>query len=90
MAEKKEKVNEKEIGEVSTFFAHVGVIAVKLSAPLAVGDKVHVKGHTTDFMQKISSMQIEGTKVEKAKKNDHVGIKTSERARPGDKVFLVK
>lgn len=88
---KVEKKDEgKEIGSVSTFFSHVGVVAIKLSAPLSVGDKIHLKGHTTDFKQKVSSMQIENQKVEKAKKGDHIGIKVSERARPNDKVFLVK
>jgi translation initiation factor IF-2 len=48
-----------------------------------------VKGHTTDFEQKVSSIQIEKDKVEKAKKGDHIGIKVSERVRPNDKVFLV-
>ncbi len=84
------KSEEKEIGEVSTFFGHIGVAAIKLSGALSAGDKIHVKGHTTDFHQKVSSMQIEGKKVEKTKKGDHVGIKVSERVRPGDKVFLVK
>lgn len=89
-AKAKKEDGEKEIGEISTFFSHVGVIAVKLLAPLAVGDKIHVKGFTTDFTQKVSSMQIENAKVEKAKKGDHVGIKVGEKARPNDKVFLVK
>ncbi len=90
MVEKKEKASEKEIGEVSSFFGNINVAAIKLSAPLSAGDKIHVKGHTTDFSQKVSSMQIENQKVEKAKKGDHVGIKVSERVRPNDKVFLVK
>ncbi|HTZ41668.1 MAG TPA: translation elongation factor-like protein [Candidatus Omnitrophota bacterium] len=87
---KPKESNEKEIGEVSTFFTHVGVIAIKLSGALSVGDKIHVMGHTTNFTQKVSSMQIEGRKVEKAKKGEHVGIKVTERARPNDKVFLMK
>lgn len=87
--EKKED-NWKEVGSVSSFFSQINVAAIKLSAPLSVGDKIHFKGHTTDFKQKVSSMQIENQKVEKAKKGDHIGIKVSERARPNDKVFLVK
>ncbi len=86
---KKERVSEKEVGEVSTFFSQINVAAIKLSGALSAGDKIHVKGHTTDFKQKVSSMQIEGRKVEKAKKGEHVGIKVSDRVRPNDKVFLV-
>jgi len=83
-------MEEKEIGVVSSYFEHVGVAAIKLSGNLNVGDKVHIKGHTTDFKKKISSMQIEKEKVGKAKKGDHIGIKVSGKVRPNDKVFLIK
>ena len=85
-----EKKSEKEVGEVSSFFSQISVAAIKLSSPLSVGDKIHFKGHTTDFKQKVSSMQIEGAKVEKAKKGNHIGIKVTDRVRPNDKIFLVK
>ena len=81
---------EKEVGKVSGYFLHVEVAAIKLSAGLKVGDKIHIKGHTTDFEEKIKSMQIEKDPVEKAKKGDHIGIKVSEKVRPNDTVFLVK
>jgi len=82
--------DEKEIGRISGFFSHVGVAAIKLSSGLKVGDKVHIKGHTTDFEVKIGSMQIEKKSVKTAKKGDHIGIKVPEKVRPNDKVFLVK
>ncbi len=81
---------EKEIGKVSSYFSHVGVAAIKLSAGLKVGDKIHVKGNTTDFEEKVKSMQIEKKSVKKAKKGDHIGIKVSEKVRPNDTVFLAK
>ncbi len=81
---------EKEIGKVSGYFSHVSVAAIKLSAGLKVGDKIHIKGFTTDFEEKIKSMQIEKDSVEKAKKGDHIGIRVSEKVRPNDTVFLVK
>ena len=83
-------VDEKEIGTVSGYFSHVGVAAIKLSSGLKVGDKIHVKGHTSDFEMKIASMQIEKNSVKVAKKGDHIGIKIPEKVRPNDKVFLVK
>ncbi len=83
-------MKEKEIGIVSSYFSHVEVAAIKLSGPLKVGDKVHIKGHTTDFEEETKSIQIERKEVEKAKKGDHIGIKVSEKVRPNDKVFLVK
>ena len=83
-------MKEKKIGEISTFFSHVGVAAIKLSGKLKAGDKIHVKGHTTDFEQKVESMQIEKKKVTEAKKGDHIGIKVKEKVRPNDKVFLIE
>ena len=90
MAEKVKKAEGKKIGEVSGYFRHVSVAAIKLSAPLKVGDKIHIKGHTTDFEEKISSMQIENKAVKEAKKGDHIGIKVKDKVRPNDKVLLVK
>ena len=84
------ETKEKEIGRVSTYFSHVGVAAIKLSSGLKVGDKIRLKGHTTDFEEKVSSMQIENDSVKEAKKGDHIGIKVSEKVRPNDSVFLVK
>ncbi len=81
---------EKEIGVVSSYFDKVGVAAIKLSSKLKVGDKVHIKGHTTDFEEKVKSMQIERKDVKVAKKGDHIGIKVSERVRPNDKIFLAE
>ncbi|GAH44136.1 unnamed protein product [marine sediment metagenome] len=89
MAEKKEK-EEKEIGRVSSYFSNVGVAAIQLSKKLKTGDKVHIKGHTTDFEVPVKSMQIERKDVKEAKKGDHIGIKVPEKVRPNDKVFLVK
>ena len=81
---------EKEIGKVSTYFKNASVAAIILSGNLKKGDKIHIKGHTTDFEIKVSSMQIEQDKVETAKKGDHIGIKVKDRVRPNDQVFLVE
>jgi U32 family peptidase len=83
-------MKEKEIGIVSGYFSHVDVAAIKLSGSLKVGDKVRIKGTTTDFEKNIESIEIERKSVEEAKKGDHIGIKVPERARPNDKVFLVE
>ncbi|MFH2068363.1 MAG: translation elongation factor-like protein [Candidatus Omnitrophota bacterium] len=82
-------MEEKEIGQVADFFTHVNVIAVKLSGELSVGDRIHIKGHTTDFIQEVASMQIEHQAVLKAKAGDDVGIKVTEKVRHGDKIFKV-
>jgi len=81
---------EKEIGKVSSYFSHVEVAAIKLSDKLKIGDKIHIKGNTTDFETEINEIQIEKKPVKQAKKGDHIGIKVPEKVRPNDKVFLVK
>jgi len=81
---------EKEIGKISSFFSHVSVAAIKLTNKLKVGDKIHIKGNTTDFEDTVGSMQIEKKEVSKAGKGDHIGIKVPEKVRPNDTVFLVE
>lgn len=83
-------MGEKEIGKVSSFFSHVSVAAIKLTNKLKIGDKIHIKGNTTDFEDTIGSMQIEKKDVKSAKKGDHIGIKVPEKVRPNDTVFLVE
>jgi len=78
---------EKEIGEVFSYYSKIGVAAVKLNSSLKVGDKIKIRGGTTDFEQIISSMQIEHNKVSSAKKGDDLGIKVIDRVRPGDKIY---
>lgn len=80
---------EKEIGEVSTFFSHVSVAAIKLKGKLKVGDRIKITGHTTDMEQLVDSMQINRKEVKEAKKGDEIGIKVNDRVRPNDKVFIV-
>ncbi len=78
---------DKQIGTVSNYFDHVKVAAIKLTAPLKVGDTVQITGGEVDFEQPIKSMQIQREKVDKAKKGDEIGIKVKKKVRKGYKVF---
>lgn len=78
---------EKTVGKVFSYYTNIGVAAIELSGNLAVGDKIHIKGATTDFEQCVDSMQIDGKGVEKAGKGKQVGIKLKDRARPNDVVY---
>ncbi|MBI4054799.1 MAG: translation elongation factor-like protein [Elusimicrobia bacterium] len=77
------------LGIAEDYFSHVGAVALKLKAPLTVGERIRVKGHTTDLTQEVSSLQIDRLPVERAKKGDSVGILVSARARRGDAVYKV-
>jgi selenocysteine-specific translation elongation factor len=81
---------EKAVGKVNDFFARPVVAGVELTGTLKVGDKIHIKGHTTDVEMVLDSMQIDNVNVDKAGKGKSVGIKVPERVRPGDTVYKVK
>jgi len=78
-----------EIGQVSDFFARPVVAGITLTGPLKVGDKIHIKGHTTDLELIVQSMQINNVNVNEAKAGDSVGVKVPDRVRRGDKVYKV-
>jgi len=77
------------IGKVTDFFARPVVAGIELTAPVKVGDKIHIKGHTTDMELTVDSMQINNVDVKQAKVGDLIGIKVSERVRRGDIVYKV-
>lgn len=80
---------EQEIGVVTHYFGHISVAAVKLTGPLAVGDTIRIKGHTTDMTFKVESMQIEHKAVQQAAQGDNVGIRVPGHAREHDKVYKI-
>ncbi len=81
---------EEEIGKISHYFSKAGVAAIEITRGcLAVGDTIHVKGHTSDFTQKVDSIQIDKQPVDKAVPGQSVGIKVAGHAREHDVVFKV-
>jgi putative protease len=65
------------------------VAGVDLVAALKAGEKIHIKGHTTDMELNVESMQIHNANVSEAKPGDSIGVKVPDRVRRGDKVFKV-
>jgi translation elongation factor EF-1alpha len=78
-----------EIGMVTDFFARPIVAGIELSGTLRIGDKIHIKGSTTDMELTVESMQIERVNISEGKPGDLVGIKVLDRVRRGDKVYKV-
>lgn len=87
MAEEKVEDLGKEIGKITHYYSHLNVGIIDLSDSLKTGDKIKIKGHSTDIEQTVDSMQVDHQDVEEAKKGDVVGIKVSEHVREGDKVY---
>ena len=75
------------IGKISAFFAHPSAAIVELTAPLRVGERIYVKGHTTDFQQVLESMQLDHQPVQEAAVGHAIAIKMQERCRKGDVVY---
>lgn len=82
-------MKEEEVGQVTHFFGHIPAAAIKLSKPLKIGDKLHIKGHTTDLEVVVTTMQVEHKEVKEAKKGANIGIKVDGKCREHDKVFKV-
>ena len=82
-------MSEETIGTVSDFFAQPVVAAIELTAALKLGDKIHIRGHTTDLDLDVDSMQVNNVPVEEAKAGDSVGVKVPERVRKGDTVYKI-
>ena len=78
---------EKELGKVTHFYDKLSVAIVKLAAPLKVGDEIEIKGATTDFGQKVESLQFDHQAVEQGKKGQEIGILVKDKVREGDSVF---
>jgi len=82
-------MGEKKIGKITHYFGHINVGIIELVDALTVGDKIRIKGHTTDLTQDIDSMQIEHATVTEGKAGDSVGIKVAQKVHPNDSVYKV-
>lgn len=83
--------NEEAIGVVTHYYSHLSVAVIQLNrGELKTGDTIHVKGHTTDFSQRIDSMEYEHHHIEQAKTGQSFGLKVKDHAREHDIVYLVK
>jgi translation elongation factor EF-1alpha len=79
------------IGSVAHYFDHIGVAVVKLEkGSISVGDKIKIQAKSGDFIQEVTSMQIEHKAIDKAGVGDEFGLKVDQPVEKGDKVFLQK
>ena len=82
-------MGEEAVGSVAHYFGNISVAALQLTGKLKIGDTIHIKGHTTDFMQEVESMQVEHGPVEEAGPGDDVAIEVKDTVREHDQVFVV-
>jgi len=76
------------VGVVTHYYGHLSVAAVMIDTlALRVGDTIHVVGHTSDFRQRVESMQVEHESVQEALPDQEIGLKVTEHAREHDVVY---
>lgn len=80
---------EVEIGRVTHYYNHLNVAVLKLTEGLKVGDLIHILGHSTDFMQKVTSLQVEHLNVVGVNPGEDVALKVIEQVREHDVIYRV-
>ena len=80
-------MSDERVGKVTHYFDRIGVAVLELTDKIKVGDTLHFLGHTADFKQLVTSMQIEHQNVSEAKPGQDVALKVAQKVHPNDAVF---
>jgi putative protease len=80
---------EVEIGKVTHYYNHIDVAVLKLTEDLKLGDKIHILGHSTDLIERVSSMEVNHHPVEWVKPGEDVAVKVNEPVHEHDTVYLI-
>jgi len=78
-----------KVGRIEHFYSKAGVAVVEVSAPLKKGDKILIRGGTTNFTQVVESMEVEHEQLNEAQAGQRVGLKVADRVRENDVVYKV-
>ena len=83
-------MSEEQVGVVVKFFAKPCVAAIEVTdGTIKQGDTLRYKGHTTDFTEKVESIELDNQPIEEAKAGDLVGVKVKERVRENDLIYKI-
>jgi len=79
------------VGVVTHYYNHLGVAVVRLEAgTLRIGDTICIRGHTTDFTQRVASLEVEHAPVTEVGPSDDCALKVIAHAREHDVVYKVR
>jgi putative protease len=81
-------LQDEAIGVVTHYYSHLSVAAAKFSAPVKVGDRIHIRGHTTDIVQVVRSMEVDHKPVDSAGPGDDVALKVDDHVRDHDHIWI--
>jgi len=82
-------MNGKRIGEVTHYYDRINVAVIMLSHVLKLGDQIHFLGHGSDFLQEITSMELDHKKIKSAEKNQEIALKVSKPVKKHTTVYLI-
>lgn len=80
---------ETQIGQITHFYNGISVAVLALTDSLELGDMVHFLGHTTDFIQNVTSMEIDHKKVDSVSPGDEMALKVNNPVRKGDAIYKI-
>lgn len=80
---------ETKIGHITHFYDRISVAVLSLTDRLNIRDKIVISGHSTDFVQEVTSMEIEHQKVTSVGPGDEVALKVIEPCRKGDSIYKI-
>lgn len=76
-------------GKITHYYSELGVASVLLTGQIAIGDLIHVKGHTTDYEQKVESMQLQHRGIEIASPGQKIGLSVRQYVRRNDHIYIM-
>jgi len=82
-------MEEKQIGAVDHFFDKISVAMIRLTDVLKVGEKILIKSKPAEFVQAVSSMQIDRVPAQEGKASDLISLKVDQKVHKGDAVYKV-
>ncbi len=78
-----------EVGRVTHYYSYLSVAVLKLVGSVKLGDEIHILGHTTDFTQRVFSMQVDHREVLWVHPGDNVALKVAEPVREHDVIYRI-
>lgn len=80
---------ETQIGTITHDYSHLNIAAFQLTERLVLGETIHIFGHTTDFIQKVTSMEVDHRRVVIVESGEDVAVKVLEPVRVQDAIYRV-
>jgi hypothetical protein len=79
-----------KVGKVVGYLEKLGMALVELQNDLVIGEKIKfVLGRDELFVQKVEIIQKDHKKIDAARPNDVIGLKTDEKVEMGTEIYKV-